>query len=131
MKYDETRMSEARETKTRWTLTIDPELARRLDEVCAAREENRSEVVERIIQNAIVDEEKFVEALESPLQRAIMQAIDSTPGLLAAISKLVLDEVSPERLERMKRNGPRLRDAGRRRQQAKKVGGVDGKEATA
>lgn len=124
---------ESKENKTRWTITIDPELGRRLDAVCEAREQNRSEVIERIIKNAIVEEEGFVAAMEDPLQRVVMEVMQRTPGLLAAVSRLVLDEATPERIERMRTALPVQIELGKRRQQAKKQQrkGTQGKEATA
>ena len=70
------------EPKAKTAVAIDAELSRRIDRVCEQRDENRSNVVERMLRNAIDDEEAFVRRMEQPLVRTFVEMMSKHPSLL-------------------------------------------------
>lgn len=96
------------ENKIRWTISIDPDLARRIDELAAARLEARSECIERIILHEIDSEEKFVRMMEDPIHRALVSVLFSSPKLVETLAAAVGQKLDGlETVEKFKKHRAR------------------------
>lgn len=113
-------MSRMHENKERITITLDAELLRRIDVVCADRHEPRSSYIERLLKDSMKEVESFRQDLENPVFRGIAKALVSTPGVLTAIAKLAGNELSSEELAEIRKDMPRMIEQGRERQSTKK-----------
>lgn len=108
------------ENKERISLTLDPDLLRRIDAVCTARNEARSAFIERVLGHVIKEEEEFVSDMENPLYRALVSVIKSSPSVMGAISKLIGENLEGEALEEARRRMAEHIERGKERQAVKK-----------
>ena len=113
-------MATSPENKEKISISIDAELLRRLDAVCEARGQSRSAVFERIVRNEIDGEEKFLDYMEKPINRALMTVIMKTPGVLDAIATLVGEHLTPENVVEIKELAGVQVQRGSERQKSKK-----------
>lgn len=114
------------ENKDKISISIDPDLLRRVDAVCAAREETRSSMIERVLKNEIAGEEQFLKDMENPINRAIMSTIINTPGLLAAVARLVNEHLEAGDLDHMREKLPQQMERGKRRAAERSKGAARG-----
>ncbi len=114
------------ENRERLSLTISPDLVRRLDAVCDARGESRSAIVELIIASELPKHEQFVKSMENPVLRAVFQTLTSSPRLLESIGRLVGDEMSLEEAKGIKQEAIRQAERGRARRGAGRPKTVNG-----
>lgn len=119
------------ENKAKIAVSIDADLARRIDAIADARDENRSQVVQRIIQDGIAEEEKFVHGMENPILRGLLETMTSSPKLLRTIAKIVGEEMDEEILADMQEGMKKQAALGRERKQSKKKSRSTRKVATA
>ncbi len=120
-----------KEAKERITVTVDADLLRRLDAVAAARGDSRSAVLERLLGNAIGEDEVFLKAMENPITRAVAQAVTSSPALIESIARLVGEQMSTGDAEEIREvmAEQAKRGAGRRGSRSKKSGRLAGEGA--
>ncbi|MEM9419349.1 MAG: hypothetical protein AAGA25_09915 [Planctomycetota bacterium] len=108
------------ENKAKIAVSIDADLARRIDAVCEARDENRSQVVQRIIREGIDEEEKYIQGMENPLIRGILETMTSSPKVLRLMAEIVGEELTEDRLLDIQEGTKKQAQRGRERKQAKK-----------
>lgn len=114
-------MTKSGENKAKFTISMDAELLRRLDRVAEAREDNRSEMIERIVHNAIAFEEQAVKLLlDNTILRETVVRLMESPRLLEVISKFVGDNISQEEVAATAENARRLRRVGQKRAASKR-----------
>lgn len=107
-------------TKVAIGVTIDEELLKRLDEIFAKRDENRSAGIERILRNAIEDEAAYLDTMEQPMPRLFIETMSKSPAFIKALGALLAEHVSKEDIERIQANTPKQAQLGRERERAKK-----------
>ena len=108
-------------TKERITITLDHDVLADIDHIAELRSESRSAVMERILRNGIEDENKFLDQLSNPIIRELTTRLAQSPQLIEAISRVVGEQVSQDDLDRYAEAGPRLKEAGRKRQSERKA----------
>lgn len=108
------------ENKKPVTISVSPDLLRRIDAVADARGENRSQMIERMLTTDIADEESFVTDMEDPIKRTVARAIVASPMLLSMIAGVVGEGLGEEDLARIRRNAPKQVARGKARATAKK-----------
>ena len=99
---------------------MDAALLRRLDKVCDARNQARSQVIERIVGDQIEKEEGFVKDMENPVLRTVLNAMVNTPGLIHTMAKLVGQNMTDEELDNLRVGAKEQIEYGKARQQLKK-----------
>jgi|GEM_PF-1748429 len=108
------------EPKSKIAISIDAELLRRLDEVCHARQQSRSKIINRILIEQIDEEESFVRGLENPAVRAVMSVMINTPGVVESMAKLVGEKMSSDDIDEMREGFKKQADLGKKRRGSKK-----------
>src|SRR5688572_27055487 len=96
------------ENKEKISISIDAALLRRIDVVCANRDEARSAFFERLAENQIGEEETFTRLMENPLWRGFLSALTSSPAVLKAIATVAGDTMSDEELHHIRERLPEL-----------------------
>lgn len=112
--------SMSEELKDRITITIDAELLRRVDAVADARAESRSAIIERIVKNEIVSEERFLKVLEVPVTRLIVEKIMGSPTIAGVIAEMVGNSMTQEERKALSDFVLKQGQRGRERQEAKR-----------
>lgn len=107
------------EPKDKFSISMDPELVRRLDKVGEARGDARSTVIERIVRNGLPEEERFLEQMENPAYRAIVQLLTESPKVTETLARLVGEHLGAEQLEKLKQQAER----GKARQKVRRASG--------
>lgn len=102
--------------KERITVTIDAGVLERVDAAAASRGESRSAVIERLVRNDIEREEDFLKNLESPVKRAILRAMTSSPRLVEMLAVIVGDQLETGDAERISRTVKEQAERARERQ---------------
>lgn len=97
--------------KTAINITIDADLLKRIDDAAEKRGDSRSAVIERFCRNEIAQEEEFLHELESPVFRAIYDAMSKRPEVIRAISAVMGEHID---LAEAKAKAERLREQTRR-----------------
>lgn len=104
------------------SVQMDQDLLDRVDLVAEAREENRSEVVRRVLINGLLDEERSAKLLMDPVIRATVLRVFESPKLVGVLAKVFGDELSPEQRKGIAREASRLKNLGERRAGKGKAG---------
>lgn len=81
-------MRRGMEPKDKITISLDAGLIRRVDAVAGARGESRSRVMERLMENGIDDEERWVDEAEMPLYQIVADLMTSDHRVLRAVAKI-------------------------------------------
>lgn len=119
------------DTKDRISITIDPELLKRLRHVADLREQSVSAMIERIVRNEIDSEEEFVRDMESPVMRTIMSAMVNTPGVMEGMAKIIGQSLTPEEFNEMREGLKHQKELGKKRSGDKKKHRPDGEVSSA
>lgn len=111
--------------KTAINITIDADLLKRIDDAADKRGDSRSAIIERFCRNEIGQEEEFLHELESPVFRAIYDAMSKRPEIIRAISAVMGEHID---LTAARAKAERLREQTRRgkARQHNKGGEADG-----
>lgn len=109
------------ENKVRWAVTIDPDLARRVDALAEIRGDSRSAMLERLVYRAIDIEEDYVNQMENPAVRLVTEVIVKHPGVLDLVAKLVGEKITDEQIARAQRDVPLQAKRARERQRVKRA----------
>lgn len=109
------------DNKVRITITIDPKLLERLDAVCEATNIKRSSIIERMIEEKIVEREKLVRDMENPVLRAIARGLASSPNVVEAVAKLVGEKFTDEDRKWIREGLREQIELGKQRAEAKKA----------
>lgn len=88
--------------KARISMTIDPDLLGRIDEVCLRRRESRSAMIERVMAYALEEHEEHLKSLENPLTQALVRGLTRSPEVLGMLAKLVGESMSQEELSALR-----------------------------
>jgi metal-responsive CopG/Arc/MetJ family transcriptional regulator len=81
------------ENKIRWTISIDPKLADRIDKLAEDRKEARSECIERMLLNEIDGQEQLIRTMEDPIKRALVSALSTSPKLIEILAAAVGEQL--------------------------------------
>lgn len=105
------------EIKAKFTISMDPGLLRRLDEVAEARKDSRSAVIERIVNNQIEEEEKAVRLLiDNPVIRETIMRLMASPDALELLNRLLGKKiVDRQTIENSASRAQAMCEAGRER----------------
>ncbi len=101
------------------TIRLGPEVIKRLDYIASEREETRSSVIERIVDNGIEDEESFLDQMTNPILRNLILGMAGSPKFMKIMGKVMREEFSDEDLASMGQRAPKLKAMGERRQREK------------
>jgi len=115
-------MSSEHTDKARISMTIDPKLLRRIDAVCESRNEPRSSMIERILENEMDEEEQFVKDMENPVLRALARIIADTPGVTKFLASLGGMDTGLDNIENLKSKMREQIGKGQERQKGKRKG---------
>lgn len=107
-------------SRERVTLTLDPTVLSRIDQVAQARDESRSATIERILRNGVAEEERLLESIGEGVEGRIIAFLLQSPQALSVLAKAVGDELDQEQLAKLKTDGPGVVAAGRRYRNYKK-----------
>jgi hypothetical protein len=110
--------------KDRITITVDADLLRRIDAVAGKRNEARSAMIERLLAQAIKEEEQFIADMENPVMRALARIIAETPGVAKFVGKLGGADMTPENIDRVKQGLREAMKQGKERTSRAKAKGV-------
>ncbi len=110
-----------KDNKAKITISISPDLLRRIDAVAEAREMKRSTLMERMLGNQIEEQEEFLLGMEKPLDRAVARVLLRNPKVMKAMSVVVGEHISDEQIERAKRELPNELARGKNREAVKKA----------
>lgn len=86
--------------KERITITIDPTVLARIDQICEMKDESRSAFIERALRNEIELQGKFLEEMDSQGMQALYLAI-SHPAVLNVITRMAGERMSSEEIQRI------------------------------
>ncbi len=109
------------EPKDRISITIDPQVLARIDEVCERSGEARSAMIERVMSYALEDLDEELKRLESPVIQAVTRALVASPELFAALSRITEGKVSREEAELNRKRLQRNLSWARERKKRKRV----------
>lgn len=109
------------DNKLKISISIGPKLLRRLDAVADARQQSRSEIIERLVSRGLKSEESLLEDMESPLNRAIVSVLTSSPHLLGGLAKLIGEELEPGDIERVRKQAEIDKANGVKRQRERRL----------
>ncbi len=96
--------------RERITVTRDQAVLLRINLISQACEEFHSATIERILR----DEEEMLETIGKGIQGQVMAVLLNNPQILNAMSKLVGDQLSDDKLARLQDRGPGVIEAGKR-----------------
>jgi hypothetical protein len=106
--------------RERVTLTLDPAVLSRIDQVAQARDESRSATIERVLRNGVAEEERVLDTIGEGVEGRIIAFLLQSPQALTMLAKAVGEELDPEQLAKLKTDGPGVVAAGRRYRSYKK-----------
>jgi metal-responsive CopG/Arc/MetJ family transcriptional regulator len=81
--------------KARISMTIDQRLLERIDDLAAAQNTNRSALIERLLREAVTEEEM----LDSPLIRQMVMSAMGSPSVVRSLTTVLEDALDDEQLE--------------------------------
>jgi len=105
--------------KEKISITIDEDILARVDRVAAQKQENRSQVLERVVANGLHEEERMLDLLGHPVIGPALEVFMKSPGFWEGVAK-ILGEKLPEGFDVLAENADRLRAAGKQRRAEKK-----------
>lgn len=106
--------------KERLSFTIDPDIARKLDELADQLGESRSSIVEKAIEVYLREMDSLIESMTNPLMRALQSAMTSDPKVMRLMARMLSEHVTEEEAARIVDRAPFYREIGKRRQAEKK-----------
>jgi hypothetical protein len=106
--------------KERITITIDPDVLRRLDKVSDTRGEPRAAMIERILRNNIDGEESMMRDMENPVWRSLISTLLASESVVKAIATIAGENMPPERIREVQAGIKVQAERGRQRQAAKR-----------
>lgn len=109
-------------SKSRITVTVDPDLVERIDRLAELRDTSRSKMFEMLLEIGVEDEEKTMKTLGNPIIGPIVESVLDHPKLVSMIAAAIGDKLSPEDYAKwqeatpaVKKTRQRLRDERGRR----------------
>lgn len=102
------------------SVRLEEDLIKRLDAVAEARGESRSELIERVLQNQVVDEEKLIKELDNPVMRLMIRTLMNNPAIVKTIAKMAGRKINDEGIEIGRRRADKAIERAKERQAAKK-----------
>lgn len=107
--------------KQKIAISIDADLLEKIDQVAEARGDARSTLIERMLKDGIESEMRFVKQMESPVYRALMGALTSSPKVFEVLADLAMEKITPEQAQELQKKGHEQMKRGLERSKAKKT----------
>lgn len=104
--------------KIRITVTVDPDLIERIDQVCEHLDESRSHFIERALHSTVDEEERWSEQMESPVLRTIYSKL-ANPAALRMMARIVGESLTDEEIEAVQHRGRKAKEIGKKKKRSK------------
>lgn len=96
-------------SKTRITVTVDPELVERIDRLAELRDTSRSRIFEILLEVGAEQEEKSMETLGNPIIGPLVQGVLDHPKLVQMIATAIGEKLSPEEYAKWQKAAPAVK----------------------
>jgi predicted transcriptional regulator len=108
------------------TFRLDEELLKTLDELAENMGENRSELIERLLLDALPTEQLFQRLVAIPGVARALAATFGRDATIKAFATILGDNLTEKDVKRIKDNGPKIIEAGKRiREKRRPQNGVE------
>lgn len=96
-------------SKSRITVTVDPDLVERIDRIAELRDTSRSRIFEILLEVGVQEEERTMKTLGNPVIGPIVQGVLDHPKLVQMIAAAIGEKLSPEEYAKWQEAGPAVK----------------------